>query len=281
VEYVTPDKPPYDSQLLDSYRQIALNRSNSADALAAIHRAKFELLSQSKSAIVSTGQQKEGYKTWFNMVAFDENELTAKRKYFFEIDEKAKVLFRAREGLRFDGEAVLPVKVLNEPYASENARRIAILKQILESFRSDIADVRTDYKALATSGMLVNQAMETILVKLDSSPALAAKLNRIGGVEFDHINLDKGKVQMVVVGDIARVKVRAGSTIKGRIVGDEIYRCFNLRCEYRYDPFVGDPEHNIKPDTWQGGFPEDWVCPVCGAKRNLETEYRRIPTSSF
>ncbi len=283
MEYVTPEKPPYDTQLLDSYRQITLNKGTSADALAAIHRPQSELLSQSKNAIVSTGEQKQGHKIWFNMIGFDENELAAKRKYFFEIDEERKVLcIDPREGLRLDCEAVVPSKVLTEPYASENARRIAILKQVLDDFRKDISEVRTDNKALAASGMLVNQAMETILVKLDSSPALAVELDRPGGLEFGHISLDKGRVRMVVVDDIARIKIRAGSFRKGRVVGDEIYRCPNPRCDYRYDPFLGDLEHGIKPGTWQEGLPENWFCPVCGASRDLETEqWRRFPDSSF
>ena len=138
VGYFIPEKRPYDAQLFNSYRQVEIGKSNSTDVLAVIHLADYELLSQSKSVIVSTGQQKEGYKTWFDMAAFDENEMTVKRKYFFEIDEKPRpVLFDSKEpleGLRFDCDVVLPAKLLNEPYASENAKRIAILKQILEGF---------------------------------------------------------------------------------------------------------------------------------------------------
>lgn len=262
VEYLMPEKPPYDVQLFDSYREVQLGKSSSADVLALIHRADFELLSQSKSVIVSTGQQKEGYKTWFDMAAFDENEMTARRKYFFEIDEKAKVLFKdPREGLRFDCDVVLPAKLLSEPYANENAKRIAVLKQILEDFRKDIADVRQDNKALSTSGMLVNQAITTVLTVLDSSPALATRLSEASGVEFGHLNLDKGKIQMVVVDDIARARIRLGSFLGMKTVGDEVYKC--PKCGHIYDPFVGDPQYGIKPAAGTEYWPEQWVCPVC------------------
>jgi len=262
IEYFTPEKPPYDVELFYSYRQVDLDKSSSADVLGMIHRADFELLSQSKSVIVSTGQQKEGYKTWFDMVAFDENELTAKRKYFFEIDEKPKVLGKSpREGLRFDCDIVLSAKVLSEPYANENAKRIAVLKQILEDFQKDIADVRQDNKALATSGMLVNQALTSVLTVLDSSPALATRLSEPAGVEFSNLSLDKGKIQMFAVNTTARVKIRLGSFWDRRLVGDEFYKC--SKCGYIYDPFVGDPKHGYKPASSFEILPEQWVCPVC------------------
>ncbi len=261
-DYFKPEKPPYDVELFHSYRQVELNKSTSADVLGIIHRADYELLSQSKSVIVSTGQQKEGYKTWFDMVAFDENELTAKRKYFFEIDEKPKVLGKSpKEGLRFDCDVVLPAKVLNEPYANENAKRIAILKQILEDFRKDIADVRQDSKALAAAGMLTDQAITSVLTTLNSSPALATRLSEPAGVVFSHIALDKGKIQMVVVDTIARVKIRLGSFWDLRLAGDVVYKC--TKCGYIYDPFVGDPKYGYKPASSSEVLPECWVCPVC------------------
>jgi rubredoxin len=262
IEYFTPAKPPYDVELFYSFRQVELDKSTSANVLGLIHRADYELLSQSKSVIVSTGQQKKGYKTWFDMVAFDENESTAKRKYFFEIDEKPKVLCKSpKESMRFDCDVVLPAKVLNEPYANENAKRIAVLRQILEDFHKDIADVRQDNKALATSGMLVNQAITSVLTALDSSPALATRLSEPAGVVFSDLSLDKGKIQMVVVNTTARMRIRLGSFWNMRVAGDVVYKC--PKCGYIYDPFVGDPEFGYKPASSFEVLPEQWVCPVC------------------
>ena len=268
VEFVMPEGPPKQEKLLASYSQTVLKESSSADVLSMIHMPEYELLSQSKSVIASQGQKKKGHKLWFNMVAFDENELTAKRKYFFVVDEKAKVLFEPWAGLRFDCEMVLEKEVLNTPFANENARRIAILKQVQESVRADIKEVGSDNNKLDVCGMLVNQALEAVLAKLDSpagSPALAVKLSELEGLKFSHMSFGKGKIQMVVVDDIVRVKTRLGSSVK-KVIGAERYRC--ARCEYTYNPFLGDPGSGVKPGTSFENLPKDWACPGCGAGKN-------------
>jgi flavin reductase (DIM6/NTAB) family NADH-FMN oxidoreductase RutF/rubredoxin len=40
-------------------------------------------------------------------------------------------------------------------------------------------------------------------------------------------------------------------------------------CGYTYDPEQGDPESGIKPGTPFDKLPDDWVCPVCGARKDL------------
>ncbi|MCX8183970.1 MAG: rubredoxin [Crenarchaeota archaeon] len=45
------------------------------------------------------------------------------------------------------------------------------------------------------------------------------------------------------------------------------YRC--TVCGYVYDPDQGDPESKIPPGTLFENLPEDWVCPVCGASKDL------------
>ncbi|MGO0122164.1 rubredoxin [Desulfothermobacter acidiphilus] len=39
-------------------------------------------------------------------------------------------------------------------------------------------------------------------------------------------------------------------------------------CGYIYDPEEGDPPE-IPPGTDFENVPEEWVCPVCGAEKNL------------
>ena len=214
LEYFQPERPPYDEQLSECYRRTKLKESSSADVLAAIHIPEYELLSQSKSVVASSGQKKKGHKIWFNMVAFDENELTAKRKYLFIVDDRPNILEDPKKELSFDCEMVLESEVLEKPYANENARRIAILNQVLANVRRDIDEVGQDNKMLDVGGMLINQALETVLVKLDSSPALATRLNEPAGVDFSHINLGRGKIQMLVENDIVKVKMRLGSLVK-------------------------------------------------------------------
>lgn len=229
VEFAKPEGPPYDKEISESYYQTELKKSVAADVLTMIERQmsaerglwgrinppEYELFSQSKSVVASIGRKKKGRKMWLNMVAFDENELAAWRKCLFIVDEKPKTLiFWLRASLSFDCEMVLAGEVLDKPYANENARRIAILRQAQTDVRKDIKELSTDNKDIGICGMLVEQGLEAGLVKLDSSPAQAARLSDRAGFDFSHMAFDKGRIRMVVEGDIVRVKMRLGSSVK-------------------------------------------------------------------
>ena len=40
-------------------------------------------------------------------------------------------------------------------------------------------------------------------------------------------------------------------------------------CEYIYDPEKGDPDNGIDPGTSFEDIPDDWVCPECGAAKEM------------
>ncbi|HEY6872850.1 MAG TPA: rubredoxin [Geobacteraceae bacterium] len=40
-------------------------------------------------------------------------------------------------------------------------------------------------------------------------------------------------------------------------------------CQYIYDPAEGDPDNGIDPGTAFEELPEEWVCPLCGAGKDL------------
>jgi rubredoxin len=40
-------------------------------------------------------------------------------------------------------------------------------------------------------------------------------------------------------------------------------------CGYIYDPEKGDPDGAISPNTPFNKLPDDWVCPVCGAPKDM------------
>ncbi len=40
-------------------------------------------------------------------------------------------------------------------------------------------------------------------------------------------------------------------------------------CQYHYDPAIGDPENGIEPGTQFEDLPDDWVCPICGAGKDM------------
>lgn len=42
-----------------------------------------------------------------------------------------------------------------------------------------------------------------------------------------------------------------------------------LVCGYIYDPAEGDPDSDIPPGTAFEALPADWVCPRCGAGKDL------------
>jgi rubredoxin len=55
-------------------------------------------------------------------------------------------------------------------------------------------------------------------------------------------------------------KTKGGSTM-------EKWEC--LACGYIYDPAVGDPDGGIAPGTRFEDIPDDWVCPQCGASKDM------------
>ncbi len=218
LSILKPEVRPYDSVIFDDYNHIELKVSNAADVLGTIHLAGKETLSQSKSVIGSVGQKKSGYKIWLKMVSFDEDELTAKRKYIFIEDEKPKSLFvEPWASFKFDCQMVLDADVLDEPYSNENARRIAILRRVQENTREDIDSLGSDNKQIAVCGMLINQSLESVLVKLESSPVLAAKMSELKGLMFDHVSYDKGRIKFKMMDDIVEIKIRMGSIVKKRL----------------------------------------------------------------
>ena len=202
--------PDYEN--IGAYDKIELKESDSADVLELFSEFEDELLSQSKSVIAAQGQKKGGHQIWLNMVAFDENELTAKRKCFFRADEKAQsMLIWYRRKLDFKITTVLGKELFEEPYANENARQIAILKEVLKETLLDADQVAPDNRMINICGTLINQTLGTVLQKLDTSPVLALKLGEEDGLEFDHITFGEGRIRMNIAGDIVEVKVRNSS----------------------------------------------------------------------
>ena len=44
-------------------------------------------------------------------------------------------------------------------------------------------------------------------------------------------------------------------------------------CGFIYDPEQGDPDGGIPPGTSFDDIPDDWFCPVCGARKKDFTPY--------
>ena len=54
------------------------------------------------------------------------------------------------------------------------------------------------------------------------------------------------------------------------------YEC--LACGYIYDPAVGDPDGGIAPGTPFEDLPDDWVCPMCGASKDM---FEKVQSVSY
>lgn len=50
----------------------------------------------------------------------------------------------------------------------------------------------------------------------------------------------------------------------------EKYVC--LLCGYVYDPEIGEPDNDIKPNTPFSDLPDDYKCPICGAGKEQFTK---------
>jgi hypothetical protein len=231
--YIPPEKLSY-KELSAPYSRTQLKINNTLDVLGKIRSPESvwhqrfverQLLSQSDTVVACSGTSKDGHKTWLNMFAFDEHTMTATRKCFFCVDEKAVItptkpkryLIPPRHGLIIDCQVVLESEMLAKPYSTEEARRIEMLKSVAQTLRMDMdeltGDVDKDEQAgdmLAISTMMINQVFESVLLELDRSPGAAAILNDEQGVSFSNITFGKGRIQMLVNSDVVTTKIRMG-----------------------------------------------------------------------
>ena len=93
-------------ELSEPYNQIVLKTSLTIDALPKIQRFQSdrgpllggaEVLSEGQNIVATSGQSKDGLRTWFTMVVFHEFKLNVIRKYFFVVDE-GRASFGVRSG---------------------------------------------------------------------------------------------------------------------------------------------------------------------------------------
>ncbi len=52
------------------------------------------------------------------------------------------------------------------------------------------------------------------------------------------------------------------------------------QCSMIYDPAVGDPDSGIAPGTPFEAIPDDWVCPICGARKSLFEPYLELEAAA-
>ena len=203
---------PIPEPMFFTYNETKLGQSSSGNVLNYIDMSLTTLISQSDTVIASWGEDKKGYQEWLDVVAFDEENADAVRKYFFFVDEKAHCIpfLRPKFTARFDAQLILDKTVLGKPYPDGKVRSIAILKEIQKQFAGDIAKVSSDNKMLGICQMVVNESFETALLQLNETPAWAAQLSTPQGWTFDSRNFSTGIMNMHEEGGIVTIKIQLG-----------------------------------------------------------------------
>ena len=232
VQQHIPAGPLSYEELSRGYFQIALQKSSALEVIRSMQSLQGKLdpkhvdtalFSQSDTVSASCARSKDDEKRWFTLCAFDQYDMKVKRKYFFYMDENALMTPTApkrcqippRPTLVFDG-AMLVSEVLERPYASDAARRIAVLRYIADSLRTDVSVFDASSKRsssgndiLAVSGMLMNQVLRSALIELDKSPPLAMQMDK-QGVQFSHMTFNQGRIRLKVQGEAAVIRIELG-----------------------------------------------------------------------
>jgi anaerobic nitric oxide reductase flavorubredoxin len=86
----------------------------------------------------------------------------------------------------------------------------------------------------------------------------------------DQEDLDQAKILVTSLLQIPEKAAEEKKEVTEKINMDK-YQCGP--CGYIYDPAKGDPDAGIAPGTAFEDLPDDWVCPVCGVKREFFSKY--------
>ncbi len=146
--------------------------------------------------------------------------MTARRKYFFCIDERATTaptpegehLILPRRGLIFDAELVLAPEIQTTPYATEEARQLTIVRWLIDRFAADVRSL-TDEPAqanelISVAAMMMNQTFEGLRIELDKSPGLARHLSDPKGIAFPHISMNEGRLRITTTAGVTTATLR-------------------------------------------------------------------------
>jgi hypothetical protein len=211
---------PIDPTLFWSYNKTKLGKTNSAEELTYIAMSQTTLLSKSDTVIAAWGQANDGYQEWLNVTVFDEATGLTVRKYFFFVDEKAQHIpfLHPEWTTQFNSQLTVDKAVLEKPYASQNARSIAVIKEIQRQFADDIAKVSSDNKNIAMCQMVVNESFEQLQLLFTDSPEWASKLDTPEGVTFSHRSHDKGTIHLREIDGITEIAIQTGGQppVKGQ-----------------------------------------------------------------
>ena len=148
---------------------------------------------------------------------------------------------------------------------------IAVYVKLMGSLLSYVSPEQSELvEILLKNGSTVQEALQTLGI-----PAERVKLiliNHTGALlnqplkNGDRVSLFPAEYPVFVdwEGSILKKGHRDKSTEE-----EEMKKWKCSICDYIYDPVKGDPENGVKPGTAFEAISEDWVCPTCGATKDM------------
>ena len=152
---------------------------------------------------------------------------------------------------------VLPVIVLGLPIFDviwAIIRRIIKGKSLKAVFKADKGHL---HHKLVAKGFSQKQAVLILY-------GISAAFGMFAVILFDSGILKALSFLLMV---IAAVAIGYRNLFRTRVEEDLKYEC--IVCKYIYNPKVGNERVGIKPGTAFEDLPQDWVCPVCGERKDM------------
>lgn len=152
---------------------------------------------------------------------------------------------------------VLPVIVLGLPIVDviwAIIRRVIKGKSLKAVFKADKGHL---HHKLVAKGFSQKQAVLILY-------GISAAFGMFAVILFDSGILKALSFLLMV---IAAVAIGYRNLFRTRLETEIKYEC--MVCKYIYNPKVGNERVGIKPGTAFEDLPEEWVCPVCGERKDL------------
>lgn len=208
---LTPPERPDARELMATFNKTTLNQSSAGDVVASVLYPTHQFIAQSQNTVAISGPKPVRARAWLTLVSFGES-LTASGKYFFLINDKPQAFMFTKLILaRMDVEKVITPEVLKKNYPDEEAKNIAILRDILNGFNTSVREVKSSDAHIRSCSMAANQMLTEILTRLKTSSIEASRFADPAGMPVDNSNMGKGRLRMVVEGDIVKLKIIIGS----------------------------------------------------------------------
>lgn len=222
--------------------------------------------------------------THANLEAAFGGESMANRKYLFFADvakrlgnaELAK-LFRETAAQETEHafahfRLLHPELVVADPGALSEEQKRAVLARCLQlAIEGETYEYTTMYPQFAAraradrDGAAVAEFEEQIAESQEHAGIFRKAASNFGLLTpIEHVHADRYSVAL----EVLQGKGSAGEG--AAVAGKWICKI----CSVIYDPTVGDPDSGIAPGTPFEAIPDDWSCPICGARKASFIPYR-------